>query len=93
MKQTKLKDGIKRMSGPAQWNKKKRKTNRTARREKSGIIDTLPACSFQPDAPEPHKSLIQMRINEYQPTHIPATMQGCNMDNVSVTAQFVGLFE
>jgi hypothetical protein len=72
---------------------KKRKTNRTARREKPGIIDTLPACSFQPDAPEPHKSLIQMRINEYQPTHIPATMQGCNMDNVSVTTQFVGLFE
>jgi hypothetical protein len=44
----------------------------------------LPACSFQPDAPEPQKALIQMRINEYQPTHIPATMQGCNMDNVSV---------
>jgi hypothetical protein len=35
------------------------------------------------------ESLIQMRINEYQPTQKPATMQGCNMDNISVSAQFV----
>lgn len=33
-----------------------------------------------------------MRINEYQPTHIPATVQGCNMDNVSVTARLGYLF-
>lgn len=35
------------------------------------------------------ESLVQMRINEYQPTQKPATMQGCNMDNISVSAQFV----
>lgn len=35
------------------------------------------------------ESLIQMRINQYQPTQKPATMQGCNMDNISVSAQFV----
>lgn len=35
------------------------------------------------------ESLIQMRINEYQPAHIPATAQDCNMDNVSVTARFI----
>lgn len=33
-----------------------------------------------------------MRINEYQPTHVPATVQDCNMDKVNVNARIFSGF-
>lgn len=67
--------------------REKHPVNQQARREKRSRNHrhTLPACSFQPDAPEPQESLIQNAYQRNQPTHVPATMQVCNMDNVNVT--------
>jgi hypothetical protein len=65
------------------------KASTTGRRgEKRNFdLNTLPACSIQPDAPNRRIPYTKCVSTEYQPTHEPATMQGCNMDNISVSAQ------
>lgn len=65
--------------------------NRTARREKSGHRRHAARLLLPTRCTGTTESLNQMRINEFQPTQVPATVQGCNMNNVNVCALSVGL--